>query len=146
MRTFYLVDNSAIQRIHRSPLVAQAMFSLLETGDLASCLPQLLEEGYSARNLGEWEKIFMASGRAKIFLPPNAEVARIAIAMQKALFVAGKGRAVGVSDLQIAATAVLASNERQRVIVIHYDADFDYLAQVYSDFHAQWIVPRGAVD
>lgn len=146
MRLVYLVDNSVIQRVHRSRAVADALLSLLNTGDLAGCLPQALEEGYSARNLAEWEEINDSALRAKVFFAPNPEIAEIARQMQRALFAAGQGRAVGVSDLQIAATAVAYSNARQSVVVVHYDADFETLAALYPTLSTQWIVPRGTVD
>jgi predicted nucleic acid-binding protein len=48
-------------------------------------------------------------------------------------------RAVGLPDLLIAAVA-----ERERVTVLHYDADYDLIAQVTGQ-PTQWVVPRGAV-
>ena len=48
-------------------------------------------------------------------------------------------RAVGFPDLLVAAVA-----ERERVTVLHYDGDYDLIAQVTSQ-PVQWVVPRGAV-
>lgn len=146
MNQLYLVDNSALQRVHRSDAVAEALIDLLATGELASCLPQLLEEGYSARNAEEHRILMDASAKAKIFLQPDDEVARLAIDLQRRLFDAGRGRAVGVSDLQIAATAVRSTTGNQRVSVVHYDADFDSIAAIEPTFSHRWIVPRGSVD
>lgn len=146
MNQLYLVDNSALQRIHRSDAVAEALIDLLVTGQLASCLPQLLEEGYSARNAEEHRKLIDASAKAKIFLEPDAEIARLAVELQRRLFTAGRGRAVGVSDLQIAATALRHTAANQRVSVVHYDADFENIAAIEPTFSHRWIVPRGSVD
>jgi predicted nucleic acid-binding protein len=65
--------------------------------------------------------------------------------LQARLFEAGVGRAVGVSDLQIAATAIRHTSERTQVTVIHYDADFDHLVRVEPRLSARWIVPAGSV-
>jgi predicted nucleic acid-binding protein len=48
-------------------------------------------------------------------------------------------RAVGFPDLLVAAVA-----ERERVTVLHYDGDYDFIAQVTSQ-PMQWVVPRGTV-
>jgi predicted nucleic acid-binding protein len=46
---------------------------------------------------------------------------------------------VGFPDLLIAAVA-----ERERVTLLHYDGDYDLIAQVTGQ-SAQWVVPRGTV-
>ncbi|MFT4188255.1 MAG: hypothetical protein QM621_06695 [Aeromicrobium sp.] len=145
MRQIYLIDNSVTQRVGRSDAVADAMLGLLAIGELGAALPQILEQGFSARNPVEHERILTQSERSTVFLPPDAEVAVIALHLQRSLFRAGMGRAVGVSDLQIAATAIRHTDERQTVTVVHYDHDFDHVAGVEPRFHAQWIVPAGSV-
>jgi len=145
MRQIFLVDNSVLQRLHRSDEVASAMTELLSIGELGGCLPQLLEEGYSARSAPEHRAIRSANARAKIFLPPDAEVAALALELQSRLFAAGMGRAVGVSDLQIVATAIRHTTDVQRVTVVHYDTDFERVARVAPEFRHRWIVPRGSV-
>jgi len=146
MNQLFLVDNSALQRVHRSDAVAEALVDLLGTGDLASCLPQMLEEGYSARSADEHRVVIDGSAKSKVFLEPDAEVARLAVDLQRRLFAAGRGRSVGVSDLQIAATAIRSSTGNRRVSVVHYDADFENIAAVEPAFSHRWVVPRGSVD
>ena len=146
MRKLYLVDNSVIQRIHRSMPLASALAALVNTGDLASCLPQVLEEGYSARNAEDHRTILDSHNRAKVFLPPDAQIAELAFDLQTRLFKVGRGRAVGVSDLQIAATALRYSTKTQLVTIVHYDSDFDFLVEVEPNLHAQWILPPGSID
>ena len=146
MNQLFLVDNSVLQRVHRSDAVAEALIDLLSTGELASCLPQLLEEGYSARSADEHRMLIDASMKAKVFLEPDPEVAHLAVDLQRRLFVAGQGRAVGVSDLQIAATALRHTRGNRRVSVVHYDADFEAVAAVETAFAHRWIVPQGSVD
>ena len=48
-------------------------------------------------------------------------------------------RAVGFPDLLIAAVA-----EREQVTLLHYDSDYDLIAQVTTQ-PMQWVVPRGTV-
>jgi len=48
-------------------------------------------------------------------------------------------RAVGFPDLLVAAVA-----ERERVTVLHYDGDYELIAQLTSQ-PMQWVVPRGTV-
>lgn len=146
MKQVYLVDNSVIQRVHRSVEVAEAMTRLTVDGDLGSCLPQVLEEGFSARDDEEHQRSIAASRQAKVFLEPSQWIANIAIQIQRRLFQAGMGRSVGVSDLQIAATAISHSSDQQRVTVVHYDSDFEHIATVMQEFHHQWIVPRGSAN
>lgn len=145
MKRIFLIDNSVLQRLRRSAPVASALVELLDEGDLGGCLPQILEEGYSARSAADHHALIAASARARIFLPPDAEVARRAIELQSRLFDAGIGRSVGVSDLQIAATALRHSHPQQTVTVVHYDADFENIARVEPAFSHRWIVLRGSV-
>jgi predicted nucleic acid-binding protein len=48
-------------------------------------------------------------------------------------------RAVGFPDLLVAAVA-----ERERVSLLHYDGDYDLIAEVTSQ-PVRWVVPRGTV-
>lgn len=143
--TLFLVDNSVIQRLRKAP-VREAWDRLRETGDIATCLPTLLEAGYSARSAADYERLIDLELRAKVVLAPHPEIVETALRIQAALFTAGTGRAVGVSDLQIAATALYHSSPARPVIVMHYDADFDHVAAVEPGFRSQWIVPRGSAD
>ncbi len=62
-----------------------------------------------------------------------------ALDLQHELASRGHLRAVRFPDLLIAATA-----ERHGVTVLHYDRDFDVVAEV-SDLRAEWVVPAGSV-
>ncbi|MFT4137089.1 PIN domain-containing protein [Microbacterium sp.] len=143
--TLFLVDNSVIQRLAKPP-VREAWHRLCETGDIATCLPTLLEAGYSARSAEDHGRLVDLELRAKVLLAPHPEIVELALRIQAALFAAGTSRAVGVSDLQIAATALHHSNPARPVIVVHYDADFDHVAAVEPAFRSRWIVPRGTAD
>lgn len=146
MTPVFLVDNSVIQRL-TIPAVRAAWDRLVEQGDIATCLPTALEAGYSARTHTDHARIIeFETGRAKLMLTPAPQIADIALDLQGKLFAAGKGRAAGVSDLQIAATAIYHSAVLRRpVVIVHYDADFDHLAGVWPGLATRWIVPRGSV-
>lgn len=124
MSILYLVDNSVIQRLHRSPEVRSARDALMRTGDLAVCLPTVLEACCSARSSQEHQREADAYMTAWTVLEPAPEVMGIALLLQSKLFNAGKGRSVGVA---------------------HYDADFDHLQSVEPSLRTQWVVPRGTV-
>lgn len=145
MRTRLLVDNSVVQRLAK-PTVRRAWQDLGARGDIATCLPLLLEAGYSARSAAAHSQLLDLEQAAKIILPPAPEIVPIAISIQRALFAAGKGRAAGVSDIQIAATAIHHSRPGEPVVVVHYDGDFDHIVDAVPHLHAEWILPRGSVD
>ncbi len=145
MRRIYLIDNSVLQRLPRSAEVRAARDALIESGELATCLPSLLEAGYSARSADEHGHQIDGFLAGWVILPPVPEVMDLALGLQRSLFAAGKGRSVAVSDLQIAATALHYGTGGDTVIIKHYDADFDHLASVNRSLLVSWIIPRGSV-
>ena len=135
----YLVDNSVLQRLHRSVEVRSARDQLLRQGELAVCMPTVLEACFSARNHREHRQEARTFLSAWTVLRPDHEIMAIAVALQGKLFEAGKGRSVGISDLQIAATALHYTHDEQPVIIVHYDADFDHLSSVEPALGTRWI-------
>lgn len=140
----WLLDNSVIQRF-RFPEVYDAVRDLAQRGSIASCLPQTLEEGYSARNPEDHDLVMDGNLLGKIMLPPVPDIAPIAIDIQRRLFAAGLGRRAGAFDIEIAATAIAHSVGETVVTVVHNDNDFDQIARVHPEFRHQWIVPRGSL-
>lgn len=63
-----------------------------------------------------------------------------AIEVQSALARTGQHRGASLPDLLLAAAA-----ERARLAVLHYDSDFDRIADVTSQ-RSEWVVPKGTVD
>lgn len=144
MTTRYLLDNSVIQRL-RNPIVREAVFDLDNDGVMATCLPVALEQGFSARGAGDHERLLDRIRSDMITLEPEPAMWGIAVGIQSALFRVGMGRSVGVSDLQIAATAVHHSTELHPVVLVHYDRDFDHVSAVEPRLRSRWIVPPGSV-
>jgi hypothetical protein len=68
------------------------------------------------------------------------EIARRAIGVQGELAHRGQHRSVSIPDLIVAATA-----ERFSLVVLHYDVDYDRIAEVTGQ-PAEWVVPRGTAD
>lgn len=137
MALSYLADTSVFTRV-AVPQVRDALQQLLGSAVIARCAMTDLELGFSARNTAEWDRV-RAAADAFLGVEVTGEDFRRAGQVQRLLAVAGlKGRKV--PDLLIAAVA-----ERARLAVLHYDRDFEYIAQLTGQ-PQQWIVPPETVD
>ena len=134
----FLVDKSAFARADH-PKVAAFLTGLRTAGLMATCGMAELEILYSARNGPDHRAIEADLGVACERLYTEEEDFVRAKAVQRELADAGRHRAVSLPDLVIAAVA-----ERSRVTVLHYDADFDLIAEV-SGQPTEWVMPRGSV-
>ena len=132
----YLADKSALARFAYRP-VADRLGSLLKEGLVATCPIIDLEVLYSARSLGDYEGV-LAERKAMPTFPVTAQTTERAIEVQHQLARTGQHR-VPIPDLLIAAVADLNG-----LIVMHYDADFDRIAQATNQ-PTTWVVPRGAI-
>ena len=135
----YLVDKSAIAR-ERHRTVAEVLERLRSAGLLALCGIAELELLYSARSGTERCEMEANLGVTYERLYTEEEDFVRARLVQRELAEAGRHRSVSLPDLLIAAVA-----ERHRVAVLHYDADFDLIADVTGQ-PMKWVVPRGSVD
>jgi len=131
----YLADKSALARFPH-PVVVRRLRPLLEDGLIATCAIVDLEVLYSARSLDDYEAI-LEERRALDDAPITPEVLTRAIEIQHALARRGQHR-VAIPDLIIAAAA-----ETTALIVLHYDADFERIAEV-ADVAHEWVAPRGS--
>jgi predicted nucleic acid-binding protein len=133
-----IADTSALARL-RHPAVNSALGPLIEAGLIATCGVIEFELGWAARTLAEFDQLRADRDLGYEWLPTLDEDWHRALAVQAALWGAGRIRAVGFPDLLIAAVA-----ERERVTILHYDGDFDHITAITGQA-AQWIVPRGSV-
>ncbi|WP_328995656.1 PIN domain nuclease [Kribbella sp. NBC_01245] len=133
----YLIDKSALTRL-ASQAVTQALTPLVRAGLTATAGIVALEMLYSARRVAEHDRI-RADLRAHEWLHAIDEDFSRAIDVQRELCTTGRHRAVSLPDLLVAAIA-----ERHNVTVLHYDADFDLIADVTGQ-PTRWVVPRGSV-
>jgi len=134
----YLADTSALARLHR-PVVAAVLGPLIEAGVVASCGVIEFELGWATRSSAEFDELRADRAAGYEWLAIHDEDWRRALDVQALLWRGGHMRAVGFPDLLVAAAA-----ERERVTVLHYDGDYDFIAQVTSQ-PMQWVVPRGTV-
>ena len=141
----FLIDTSALAKAQTFGPAQEALSGLNEIGRLATCLPLMLESGYSARNhLDHTDVMWKLFGSFEKLIPAP-ELLDIALDLQGRLFEVGRGRSVGVADLMVAAHAIHYSSEGSAVVVVHYDADYDYLIGIAPELHARWLVPRGSI-
>ena len=136
MNPNYLADKSALARITHAP-VAERLIPLLLARQVATCAVIDLEVLYSARSLRDYEATQVERAGLPT-LPLTETVGTRALEVQHLLARRGQHR-VPLPDLLIAATA-----ELNGVAVIHYDADYDRIAQVTGQ-PTEWVVPRGSI-
>jgi predicted nucleic acid-binding protein len=133
----YLVDKSALARFP-IPAVSAVLAPLFAAGLVATCGNNDLEMLYSARN--QEDLIALRQERRALIqlpiLPADFERAMDVITMLAGL---GQHRSARIPDLLLAATA-----ERAGLCVLHYDQDFDRIAEVTGQQTA-WVVPRGTL-
>jgi predicted nucleic acid-binding protein len=135
----YLVDTSVWAR-RGDHAVTRRLFPLIGAGLVATCSMLDAEALFSTRSPGHYEQVRTNRREAYEFLVADQEVWDRALEVQRELARRSMTRAVGISDLVIAAVA-----ERHRVAVLHYDGDFDHVAEVTGQ-EMEWVVPRGSVN
>jgi predicted nucleic acid-binding protein len=134
----FLADKSALTRRDTRPEVREVLEPLLVAGEIATCGIVDLELLYSARDRATYRALTEALRGMPRVAVDDAAVSR-AVAVQAMLAERSQHRAVPLPDLLVAACA-----EQAGLTVLHYDADFDRIAQLTNQA-TQWIVPRGSV-
>lgn len=133
--TRYLADKSVLARLSQ-PLVRQQWESLSERGLIVTCSIVEMELIISATSPADRDLI-REYQRGFDKLPMPDEIWDRAIQVQCELVSTGSHRSVKIPDLLVAATA-----ERNQVGVLHYDRDFDRIAEVTGQ-ETRWVVPPG---
>ncbi|MEG3635698.1 PIN domain-containing protein [Micromonospora palythoicola] len=134
----YLIDTSAWGRL-RQPIVGKRILALLEERLAATCLPLDLEDGRSARDFRNAMTVRARRAELMIDLPITTAVATRARDLQLALTAQGHHRAASPVDLMVAASAA-----EYGATVLHYDRDFDLLAEVGGP-RSEWVSPPGTL-
>jgi predicted nucleic acid-binding protein len=134
----FLADKSALTRRDTRPEVREVLEPLLVAGEIATCGIVDLELLYSARDRATYRALTEALRGMPRVAVDDAAVSR-ALAVQAMLAERSQHHAVPLPDLLVAACA-----EQAGLTVLHYDADFDRIAQLTNQ-PTQWIVPRGSV-
>ena len=137
-----LIDNSAWARLGDPRLDEDRVTEVaaaVDAGGLATCLPFLLEAGYSARSARDHGEL-LDELLALPHFPVDEVVEQRAIEAQRQLARVGHHRLPPV-DLLVAAIA-----DRHRVGVLHYDRDYDLLAEKTDlEFDSVWLAPAGSL-
>ncbi|WP_149824646.1 PIN domain nuclease [Streptomyces tailanensis] len=133
----FLVDKSAWERF-KHPSVKARLWPLVDRGLVATCAVMDLEILYSTRNGADHARIKMVR-EGFDWLPMTDEIGVRAVEVQGLFAAKGQHRRTSVADLLIAATA-----ERHGVTVLHYDADYDGIADITGQ-PMEWVVERGSV-
>jgi predicted nucleic acid-binding protein len=134
----FLADKSALTRRDTRPEVREALEPLLVAGEIATCGMVDLELLYSAASRATYRALAEAL-RGMPRVPVEEAGVRRALKVQAMLAERSQHRAVPLPDLLVAACA-----EQAGLAVLHYDADFDRIAELTGQA-TQWIVPRGSV-
>jgi predicted nucleic acid-binding protein len=137
-----LLDNSAWARLGDAAVPeerAAQLAAAVEAGQVATCLPFLLEAGYSAGSARDHEDL-MDELCALPHFPIDELVERRAVDAQRELARVGHHRLPPV-DLLVAALA-----DRHKLGILHYDRDYDLIAERTDlRFESEWLVPRGTL-
>jgi len=137
LNPYYLGDTSAIAR-RSNPRIAQRLDPLLEAGLVARCTPTDLEAGFSSTSPANHDAMREARS-AWPFVRLDQTVFDRAVAVQNDLAARSQQRGAKIADLLIAAAAEAAG-----LVVLHYDSDFDLIANVTGQT-TEWILPAGTV-
>ena len=122
--------------MRHSEAAQQKFAKLSAAGHLAVCTIIVGELLYSARNADEFLRQW-AEYETLHLMDTGPDCERRALHVMRPLAMRGQHRGVSVPDLLIAATA-----EMRGAILLHYDSDFERVAEVTGQPH-EWIVPRG---
>jgi predicted nucleic acid-binding protein len=136
-----LLDNSAWARLSSDRLEkdrAERVAGWMSEQRLATCLPFLLEAGYSARSGAERAAMPDLARLPRVAI--DRDVERMALQAQRELAEVGHHR-LAPADVVIAACAHTAG-----MGVLHYDGDYDVLAAHTSLlFESEWLAMPGAL-
>jgi predicted nucleic acid-binding protein len=133
----FLADTSAIAR-YPSTEVAARLDPLVIAGLVATCALVDLQLLYSTPGQAEYTRLAAIRRASFALLPTEDADLRRAAQTQATLAERGQHR-IAWPDLVIAAVA-----ERHRVALLHYDADYDLIADITGQ-DTEWVVPKGSL-
>ena len=137
MALTHLIDTSVVSRLGE-PTVRLVIEPLVNDGRVGRAGITDLEVGYGSRNAREWDQD-MADMSVFDLVETTAHHVRRARQVQR-LLASRSQRGRKVPDLLIAAAA-----EDAGLTLLHYDIDFDHIAQVTGQV-CRWVVPAGSID
>jgi len=135
----YLADTSVLARRETRPEVREILEPLFLAGQVATCGVIDLELLYSASSPQHYTKLTIVL-RALPRVHVTEPVLDRALEVQGRLATRSQHRGTSLPDLIVAACA-----ESAGLTVMHYDADYERIAEITGQ-PVQWVVPRGSVD
>jgi predicted nucleic acid-binding protein len=137
-----LLDNSAWSNLNSERLDDERrteIVDLMTRGVIATCLPFMLEIGYSAQSVADYLTMMTNFDRLpQVLITPTVE--ERARQAQRELAAIGHHRLAPL-DILIAACA-----HEAEAGVLHYDRDYDILAARTSlEFSSVWVAPAGSL-
>jgi len=137
-----LLDNSAWSHLGQDRLIDERVKEVAEwmdQGEIAVCMPFLLEAGYSAQSAAKHREMMLKFDQLPR-IAIDGEVERIALQAQREFAEIGHHRIAPV-DVMIAACA-----HRAEAGVLHYDGDYDLLAKHTGlVFESEWLAAPGTL-
>ena len=134
----FIADKSALARLHHEA-VREVLSPLIQAGLVATCAMVEFEVLWSTRSASEFDEVRADRTAGYEWLPIEDAQWQRALDVQQRLWATGHVRSVPLPDLLIAAVA-----EQHRVAVLHYDADYDRIAEITGQ-PMRSIVPRSSV-
>lgn len=135
----FLADTSALTRMLRDRKVRKHWAREVEAGLVAVCPMTELEVLDSARSLADRNELTELLRTAYIWVPMPDRVFERATEVQEALTANGTHRSAGPVDLIVAAAA-----ELHRLVVLHYDHDFEQVAKATKQ-PTRWLAKPGTL-
>ena len=136
----FLVDTSAFVRLPRDESVRECWLDMADAGMLAVCPLTEIEILRGAKSKAHRRELQSAIDSTYLWvLMPNRIFDR-AKSVQEGMTYRGTHKSAGTVDLLVAATA-----EEHGLTLLHYDRDFDQVAQVTGQ-QVRWLADPGSID
>lgn len=135
----HLLDISVLQRM-RNPAVREVVDRAMAHGRAARCVVVELETIYACRGAEE-----IAQAEAGFSPLAEAPVDRSVMEAARRAMADLAERSHGYHRVSVPDAITAAAASARGFAVLHYDRDFDRLAEVLG-FESRWVVPPGSVD
>ncbi|MGH8880866.1 MAG: PIN domain nuclease, partial [Stackebrandtia sp.] len=129
----------ALARLYSQRQLYEQWEHILNEGLIALSAVTELEFLYSARSKADRDQKLTTLRAVFPRIPMTDKACERSRSIQHDLTQRGKHRSAGVVDLLVAASA-----EHHSLVVLHYDRDFDTIAEVTGQL-TRWIVPSGSI-
>ena len=135
----YLVDTSALVRILRDPWLRARWEPQITSGRVATCPIVELEVLHTARSAADRRELNGLLRQAFSWVPMPDTAFDRATEVQELMTERGTHRSAGAVDLLVA-----AAGEVHRLTLLHYDRDFETVADVTGQ-QTTWVAAPGTV-